>query len=268
VQVTDASGDIAQARGTVVHSVPSSEVNPLPAVEDNPTFTVTWSGSDPGGPGIASYNVYVSSDGGPFALWQSGTTANSATFTGQAGQSYGFYSVATDYAGTVQPRPASAQATTEVVAPVVTLIGVQEQMNRKRRVTGVIIIFSGPVNAAQADSTGTYHLATPGKRGSYTARNAGTVFLRSAAYNSANNTVVLVPSKPFALAKPVEVVVYASGPRGLQDSFGRYINGGNDSTAIISKRGAAIESVRFAAATLGLRPLTKFPHHRHWRKPS
>jgi hypothetical protein len=268
VQVTDASGDIAQARGTVVQSVPSSQVNPLPAVEDSPSFTVIWSGTDPGGPGIAYYDVYVSTDGGPFVLWQSHAMATSATYTGQAGQSYSFYSIATDFAGAVQPTPASGQATTQVVAPIVTLIGVQESMNRKRRVTQVIITFSGPVNAALADSTGTFHLATPGRRGSYSARNAGTIALESAAYDSPSNTVVLTPSKPFTLTKPVELVVYASGPDGLQDSFGRYVNGGTNAVAIISKRRAAIEAVRLTAMIPLIRGFTKIRHHVTRREPS
>ena len=42
------------------------------------------------GPGIAGYNVYVSDDGGPFTLWQSGTSATSATYTGQVDHTYGF----------------------------------------------------------------------------------------------------------------------------------------------------------------------------------
>ena len=64
-----------------------------------------------------SYNIYVSDDGGPFTLWQSDTTATSATFTGAAGHTYGFYSVATDNVGLVQPTPTGAQATTKIVVP-------------------------------------------------------------------------------------------------------------------------------------------------------
>ena len=77
---------------------------------------MTWSGQDdPGGSGIAFYNIYVSDDGGPFTLWQSDTTATSATYTGVAGHTYGFYSVATDNVGNVQATPTAAQATTLVM---------------------------------------------------------------------------------------------------------------------------------------------------------
>jgi hypothetical protein len=93
---------------------PTSSVAALPANEP-PTFTVSWSGSDPTGPGIASYSIYVSDNGGPFTVWQSATTQTSATYTGQVGHTYGFYSVATDTAGRVQSTPPQAQASTTVV---------------------------------------------------------------------------------------------------------------------------------------------------------
>ena len=38
-------------------------------------------------------------------LWQTDTTSTSATYTGQIGHTYGFYSVATSNVGTVQPTP-------------------------------------------------------------------------------------------------------------------------------------------------------------------
>ncbi len=39
----------------------------LPATEASASFTVSWSGQDnPGGSGLASYSIYVSTDGGPF----------------------------------------------------------------------------------------------------------------------------------------------------------------------------------------------------------
>ena len=105
-----------QALNTIDAGPPTSSVGPLPPEETSTSFTVTWSGQDdPGGSGIAFYNIYVSDDGGPFTLWQSDTTATSATYSGVAGQTYGFYSVATDNVGNVQATPTSAQATTLVM---------------------------------------------------------------------------------------------------------------------------------------------------------
>ncbi len=78
---------------------------------------MSWAGQDDsGGSGIATYSVFVSDNGGAFQPWVTNTTATSATFTGSDGHTYGFYSVATDNAGNVQPTPSSAQATTTLQA--------------------------------------------------------------------------------------------------------------------------------------------------------
>jgi hypothetical protein len=97
---------------------PTSSVNPLPATVSSSSFPVTWQGQDnPGGSGVASYNVYVSDNGGLYTQWQNQTTATSAVFTNaQPGHNYAFYSVATDVAGNVQPTPTAAQAKISVVA--------------------------------------------------------------------------------------------------------------------------------------------------------
>jgi RHS repeat-associated protein len=101
------------AANAIDASAPTSSVT-APA-NSPPNFTVSWTGQDDGGSGIASYDVYVSDNGGPFTLWQSDTSATSATYTGQVGHTYGFYSVATDNVGNVQPTPAAAQATVQIV---------------------------------------------------------------------------------------------------------------------------------------------------------
>ena len=46
------------------------------------------------GSGIASYNVYVSDNGGHYAPLVTGTTATSTTFNGVNGHTYSFMSVA------------------------------------------------------------------------------------------------------------------------------------------------------------------------------
>src|SRR5262249_34679593 len=94
----------ATQASTVVDTVaPTSKVTALPAVTHTLTFTLHWSGSDnKGGSGIASYDVFVSDNGGPFKALMTKTTKTSASFTGKAGHSYLFYSVATDKAGNRQ----------------------------------------------------------------------------------------------------------------------------------------------------------------------
>jgi hypothetical protein len=78
------------------------------------------------------------------------------------------------------------------------------------QVTQVIITFSNVVNANEADSTGNYQLKTPGKRDSYTAKNAKIIALEGASLSSTGTTITLTPKKPFALTKPVQLVVHDS----------------------------------------------------------
>jgi hypothetical protein len=111
------------------------------------------------------------------------------------------------------------------------------------------VTFSGPVNSLEADTLGTYRLATPGKKGSYTAKNAGIIKLKKAVYTASNNTVALTPKKPFALTKPVQVLVYGTGRTALQDTAGLSIDGdhngtaGGNAVAILTKKSVIIDAV-------------------------
>jgi RHS repeat-associated protein len=96
---------------------PTSSVSPLPAVTTSTTFAVSWSSYDAGS-GVADYSVFVATNNGPWALWQSSTTNLSARFTGVVGYSYSFYSLATDNVGNVENKGPHAEATTLVTAPV------------------------------------------------------------------------------------------------------------------------------------------------------
>ena len=118
-QATDNAGNqealesAAEATTIVDATPPSSTVSVLPTFSTG-AITLKWSGSDLNGIGIASYDLYMSDNGGSFRPLLTGTTETSTTFTGANGHIYGFYSVATDHLGRVQPTPASAQTTTVV----------------------------------------------------------------------------------------------------------------------------------------------------------
>jgi RHS repeat-associated protein len=151
--------DTAPIFNTIDAGTPTSSVAALPAVSPT-SFTVTWSGQDdPGGSGIASFNVYVSDNGGPFTLWQSNTTASSATFTGVPGHTYGFYSVATDNVGNVQPTPTGAQATT--TAKTATTTAVASSVNAS--VYGQSVTISATVTPSSSGTpTGTIQFTIDG----------------------------------------------------------------------------------------------------------
>src|SRR5262249_41918357 len=61
---------------------PTSTVMPLPDRTISASFPVSWSGTDDvGGSGIASFDIFVSDNGGPFTPFLQGTTQTSANFT-------------------------------------------------------------------------------------------------------------------------------------------------------------------------------------------
>jgi hypothetical protein len=136
--------------------------------------------------------LYVSDDGGVYTLWQSNTTATSATYTGQVGHTYQFYSVAIDPLGLVQPAPASAQASTTVTIsptpaptpaptptpsptptptstptppPLVTATPLQVETikvgtgKKAKKETVIVVDFSGALSDASANNADAYELA-------------------------------------------------------------------------------------------------------------
>ncbi len=90
---------------TIVDTIPptSSIITALPQYSPD-DFTVSWTGQDnTGGSGVASYNVYVSTDDGmTWAPWLTNTPQTSATYFGQSNTAYAFYVTATDNAGNSQ----------------------------------------------------------------------------------------------------------------------------------------------------------------------
>ncbi len=115
VQATPTS---VQATTTVDATPPTSSILSLPQYSPG-SFAVQWSGSHANGIAIASYDIYVSVNGGAFTTWLTNTAETSAAFAGQNGNSYAFISVATDALGNQEPMPNKAEATTTVdsVAP-------------------------------------------------------------------------------------------------------------------------------------------------------
>jgi RHS repeat-associated protein len=106
-----------EALSTIDAAGPRSQVEALPATS-LPDFVVRWAGADDiGGSGVRSFDVYVSTDGDPFALWLDDTTATTAVYTGAVGHTYAFYTVATDNVGHVEAVPAAADTITTVVSP-------------------------------------------------------------------------------------------------------------------------------------------------------
>jgi hypothetical protein len=102
------------------HQPPDVEVDPLPEIVGR-DFVVSWSGKDPGGSGIASYDVQVRVDGGAWGSWivDADPAVSSAEFmAGQDGRIYAFRARAEDRAGNLEPfGPAEASTTVDAEPP-------------------------------------------------------------------------------------------------------------------------------------------------------
>lgn len=92
---------------------PVSSVKPLAAVS-LPEIPVYWAGTD--NRAVAHYDIHVSTNGGPFVLWKDNTNAAGAIYRGVTGNTYAFYSIATDTAGNTEVKAAQIEASTEVGA--------------------------------------------------------------------------------------------------------------------------------------------------------
>ncbi len=98
---------------TIDAGPPISSVAALPATETSTSFTVTWAGADDvGGSGIAAFDVFVSDNGGPFLPFVTGTRDTSASFSGEFGHTYGFYSIAVDNVGQQESQTPAADTVT------------------------------------------------------------------------------------------------------------------------------------------------------------
>ena len=168
---------------TIDNAAPTSSVAALPAVSASPAIALTWSGSDGAGSGIASYSIYVSTDGGAYVPLLQNTTDTQTTFEGVIGHSYSFYSIATDNVGFVESPPSLPEATTLVdTAPVASAV------------TGADTSKGGPITLAAAYSdpdagdSHSFAINTAGAKGMVTNNGNGTFTYNP---NGAFNTLTL-----------------------------------------------------------------------------
>ncbi len=106
---TSSGLDMNPDRQTADLQPPRSRVNPLPTYSRSAGTTVSWSGSDSGVAGIASYDVqYRIGTAGAWTDWQMNTADTSATFVGSSGQTIYFRSRARDNAGNGEAWPSAA----------------------------------------------------------------------------------------------------------------------------------------------------------------
>ncbi len=80
----------------------------IPILVDDPQFVINWGGTDDStGSAIQHFDVFVSDNGGPFLPYLLGTELTGATFAGEVGHTYSFFSQTTDNAGNTEGAPAT-----------------------------------------------------------------------------------------------------------------------------------------------------------------
>ncbi len=91
---------------------PISSIAPLPA-SSYPVIPVLWNGGDePGGSGLAGFDIFVAIDDGPFGPWLQNTKLRGSVYKADPGHKYAFYSVAFDNAGNHEAPPLQPDAVT------------------------------------------------------------------------------------------------------------------------------------------------------------
>jgi hypothetical protein len=127
--------------------------------------------------------------------------------------------------------------------PLVHVSHVTDVQNSSHHVTKITITFSGALNATEAKSLANYRLVMAGTNGSFTAKNAKVLAIKSAVYNATAHTVTLTPVTAFALSSPVQLTMNGTSASGLHDTFGRLLDGadkgkaGGNAVAVFSKTG-------------------------------
>jgi hypothetical protein len=175
------------------------------------TATLAW------GDGQTSNGTLQPQGGGTFEVFGSHTYANPG--------SYRIAITLSDNHGNSVSDSTTATVAAPLAPPSVTVTAVQPLLNQRGLVTRILVTLSAPVDGNEAQGLSLYHVTAAGKGGSLTARDAKVIKLRSAVYDSAANSVILTPNKPFALTKRVELRVAGTSPMTLELGSGGLISG-------------------------------------------
>ncbi len=129
---TSQTGDTVKAEATIVFDVneaiitpeifntidavaPSSQLLALASNQDSARFAIRFAGQDdPKGSGLASFDLYVSVNGGPFSLDEEGITDTVTNFTGIPGNTYSFFTRAKDNTGNLEALKLTGDKSTTI----------------------------------------------------------------------------------------------------------------------------------------------------------
>ena len=136
---------------TIDAGSPESHVTDL--IVNGTSVLVSWSGQDDaGGSGVASYDIYVSDNGGSFELWLDHTALTEDTFVGEVGHTYALYSIARDGVGHVEEAPEGPDATTVIAGPTNPIITITTPVPYGIYTVGMTLNFSATDSESSVDT--------------------------------------------------------------------------------------------------------------------
>ncbi|MBI4022723.1 hypothetical protein HY375_00985, partial [Candidatus Berkelbacteria bacterium] len=109
----NAAIDTPEHSNKIDASTPTGSLGSLAAETTSAGIALTWSGTDEGA-GVASYDVFASDNGSPFARWLTASADTTATYPAETGHVYSFAVAATDGANLAEGAPVDAEGTTTV----------------------------------------------------------------------------------------------------------------------------------------------------------
>jgi parallel beta-helix repeat protein len=199
---------------TIDSQPPSTKVNTLDP-EQPLNFTVSWAGTDEAGSGIKDYTIYVSDNGGPYTEWLFETNKQSATFAGQKGHIYSFYSVATDNVGNTEQAHTQPD-TTIVIDSIPPNIGTPIQNPQDQPLPTQSVTISVSVNDV---TSGVKNVTL-----SYTIDNGVTWNDLPMSYNASTNLYeATIPMQPAGTTVKYKLTAYDNTDnQAIEDNGGQY----------------------------------------------
>lgn len=198
VRASDYAGNVEpwpagyDASTTVEALPPVTAIGELPPYTRGEVIQVEWSGSDPGGSGVATYDVQVQDgDGGVWTDWLLNEQWTSGPFTGVPGHTYRFRVRGVDFAQNVEPWPPDEKAGQTTLYSWA-ISGVVRDSSGSPVHGAAITTSPAPISAVSSDTAGAFAAHVGAKAATYVAAAAKAIYgpLPATAFSGAEDVQV------------------------------------------------------------------------------
>jgi hypothetical protein len=130
---------------------------------------------------------------------------------------------------------------------------IQRVVTRGR--TQVLVTYSQPMDATSASNASNYYFVMPGRDGKFGTKDDKVVGAQLAAFNPANNSVLVTPYQPHALgSRPMRIAILGTTTTPVKTALGAPLDG-----AMTGKASNFSASVPLGGKVLTLAALPKAP---------